>query len=63
LLIFSSPNFGVAVSSIRQGFTPAMLEAYNLYRLSLLQSLKKWDLFHRPDSLAAVALDIRQLRR
>lgn len=56
-------TFGLAVSAIRQGFTPAMLEAYNLYRLSLLKSLKSWDLFHRPESLVAVALDIKQLRR
>lgn len=57
------PTFGLVVWAVRQGFTPAMLEAYNLYRLSLLQSLKRWDLFRRPGSLADVARDIKQLRR
>eukprot|EP00903_Cladosiphon_okamuranus_P008733 g8365.t1 len=46
-----------------KGFTPNMHEAYSLYRLRSLESLKKWDLFRRPGSLAALALDIKNLRR
>ncbi|CAN0542475.1 unnamed protein product, partial [Ectocarpus sp. 12 AP-2014] len=48
---------------VNRGFTQGMHEAYNTYRLSSLDSLKKWDLFRRPSSLAALALDIKQLRR
>ncbi|CAB1120797.1 unnamed protein product [Ectocarpus sp. CCAP 1310/34] len=48
---------------VNRGFTQGMHEAYNTYRLASLDSLKKWDLFRRPSSLAALALDIKQLRR
>ncbi|CAM9767500.1 unnamed protein product [Ectocarpus sp. 6 AP-2014] len=48
---------------VNRGFTQGMHEAYNTYRLASLESLKKWDLFRRPSSLAALALDIKQLRR
>lgn len=40
-----------------------MHEAYGLYRLRSLKSLQKWDLFGSPGSLAALALDIKHLRR
>ncbi|CAM9332600.1 unnamed protein product [Pylaiella littoralis] len=50
-------------ADVTKGFTPAMHEAYSLYRLSSLESLKKWDLFRWPGSLAALALDIKHLRR
>lgn len=46
-----------------QGFTQGMLETYDLYRLDALGSLKTWDLFQRPESLAVLALDIKRLRR
>ncbi|CAN0088477.1 unnamed protein product, partial [Ectocarpus fasciculatus] len=48
---------------MNRGFTQGLHEAYSTYRLASLDSLKKWDLFRRPGSLAALALDIKQLRR
>lgn len=40
-----------------------MLETYDVYRLQSLGTLKTWDLFQRPGSLAALVLDIKRLRR